>query len=640
MRKIFLVILVPVFLIAAVLAVLLLMPLDSFRGPMQRAVSQALGREVRVAGPLHASIYPEIGLSAGDVSIANVPGGQAKVFAHAGTLAVGAKLMPLFSRQIDITRLTLEDPQIHLEVDAKGNANWNFRFASNSTASGKRSRLSISGLKITGGTVSYFDARTGKSKALEKANVNLSLAALDQPAVFDVDAFYNGEKLAVTGRVDSPDSFTQKRPTKVLLDLKSRLLNLHFDGTVIGATENSGAVRMSGPSLRELIKGAAGAAVKTGGLGAFTFAGEVSSKNRIYAVKGAKIALDGMHADANLAVDMNGTVPALKGNISLDHLNLATYMVANKAAPVSRGWSTERLSLTGLKDADADMGISVGKLILGHFVISQGAGHLVLKDGKLAANLSRAGLFGGTMSGRLGVDANPAVPAIALKADVSGVAMKALLQSAIKVDRLEGTGALAMDVAGRGASQQAIMESLRGNASVTVRNGAVRGVDLAAMARQVQNALQGQFGGAASDKASTDFAEAGGSFTIANGVMHNRDFHLLNPFVRITGGGDIDLGSRTLNFRVEPKAVLSREGQGGAKSAAGLGIPFLVSGPWTKPSYKPDMKAVAGALMDQVTNGSGGLGGLLGNVLGGRKSGEPGAAQKKPGFDLNSLFGR
>ena len=638
MRKLFLLILVPVFLIAIAAAALLMMPLDSLRGPMERAVSHALGRQVHVAGALHASLYPEIGLSAGDVSIANAAGGQAKVFAHAGTLAVGAKLMPLFSRQIDITRLTLEDPEIHLEVDAHGNANWNFHFAGTSGASGERSRLSISGLKITNGLVSYFDARTGKTKALEKANVNLTLAALDQPAVFDVDALYNGEKLAVTGRVDSPDSFTRKQPTKVLLDLKSRLLSLHFDGTVVGATENFGTVQMSGPSLRALIKGVGAPSVNTGGLGSFSFAGAVSSRDRVYALKHGTASLDGMHATLDLAVDMTGAIPSLTGDVSLDHLNLATYMVAGKPAAAPHGWSTETLSLTGLKDANADIGINLGSLTLGNFVMTQSAGHLAVQDGKLAANLAHAGLFGGSMSGRLAADAGGAVPAIALKADISGVAMKTLLQSAIKVDRLEGTGALAMDVTGHGASQHALMSSLRGTASVTIRNGAVRGVDLAAVAQRIQNIMSGSLSAATGERASTDFAEAGGTFTIANGVMHNQDFHLLNPFVRITGSGDIDLGARTLNFRVEPKAVLNRQGQGGARDAAGLGVPFQVSGPWTKPSYKADLKALAGTLVQQVS--SGGLSGLLGNVMGGKKYGDTGAPQKKQGFDLNSLFGR
>ena len=72
--------------------------------------------------------------------------------------------------------------------------------------------------------------------------------------------------------------------------------------------------------------------------------------------------------------------------------------------------------------------------------------------------------------------------------------------------------------------------------------------------------------------------------------MHNEDFHLLNPFVRIAGSGDINLGPRTLNFRVEPKAGDDRRRPGRRRDAAGLGIPFQISGPWTKPSYRPDLK--------------------------------------------------
>src|ERR1700704_1561064 len=114
MRKYLVIGLVPVLLVAVAAAGLLLVPLDSFRGPLEKAVSRGLGRGVHIAGSLHASLYPEIGLSAGDVSIDNIPGGEAKLFAHVDTMAVGAKLLPLLSRQIDITRLALAHPSIYL----------------------------------------------------------------------------------------------------------------------------------------------------------------------------------------------------------------------------------------------------------------------------------------------------------------------------------------------------------------------------------------------------------------------------------------------------------------------------------------------------------------------------------------------
>jgi len=97
---------------------------------------------------------------------------------------------------------------------------------------------------------------------------------------------------------------------------------------------------------------------------------------------------------------------------------------------------------------------------------------------------------------------------------------------------------------------------------------------------------------------------------------------------------DINLGQRTLDFRVEPKLALA---PGGLLGKAGVGVPFHISGPWTKPSYMPDLAGAAVGLVGTVVDSGQGLGSLLGNVVGG-----PGGntQQKKSGLSLNSLFGR
>lgn len=634
-RKILIIALVPVLVLVLAAITLLLMPLDSFRGPLERVVSRGLGRDVHIAGSLHASLYPEIGLSAGDVSIANVPGGEARLFAQVGTMAVGAKLLPLLSRRIEVTRLTLDHPTINLEVDKNGTGNWNFGSGASSSGGAGPDQLSISGLRVLGGEISYSDARTGKRKQVSEANASLTLEALDKPAVFELDAVYDREKLSVTGSIDNPQGFMRKEPAKLALELKSASLNLKFDGSVTGASQSSGNVTASGPSLRQLMQ-KAGSAPSYSGLGAFSLSGAVSSQDRVYALKQARLTLDGMKANLDLSVDMNGTVPLLKGSVALDRLNAADYLLDKKEAK-TQGWSTEPLSLTGLKLADADIAITADRFTLGMFVITRGAMHVVLREGKLTADVTRAALFGGSATGQVTADGAAAVPAVTIRMDVKSVAMKELLQSAIKVERIEGTGAMAVNVAGIGKNQQAIMNSLGGTATLSVRNGAIRGVDLAAVAHTVQNPVSGLMG-ATSERSSTDFAEAGGSFAIKSGVAHNQDFRLLNPFVRISGGGDVDLGQRTINFRIEPKLVANAQGQGGLLGGSGLGVPFQITGPWTKPSYKPDLtKAVGNLLMNQIQGGAGPVGGLLGNVLGGKKSTD---GKPKQGLDLGGLFGR
>ena len=95
MRKLAFFLLAVVIVVVLAVGTLLLVPLDSFRAPLETAITRGIGRGVHIAGSMHVSLYPEIGISASDVSIDNLAGGKAREFARVDTLAVGAKLIPL-----------------------------------------------------------------------------------------------------------------------------------------------------------------------------------------------------------------------------------------------------------------------------------------------------------------------------------------------------------------------------------------------------------------------------------------------------------------------------------------------------------------------------------------------------------------
>jgi AsmA protein len=77
----------------------------------------------------------------------------------------------------------------------------------------------------------------------------------------------------------------------------------------------------------------------------------------------------------------------------------------------------------------------------------------------------------------------------------------------------------------------------------------------------------------------------------------------LNPFVRLTGAGNIDIASQRLDYRVDPRAVRSSEGQGGQHDLKGIGIPFLIKGPWAKLSYAPDLSGITNTAIDSIIKG-------------------------------------
>jgi len=105
----------------------------------------------------------------------------------------------------------------------------------------------------------------------------------------------------------------------------------------------------------------------------------------------------------------------------------------------------------------------------------------------------------------------------------------------------------------------------------------------------VQAALAGQAVGTA---ASTDFAELSSTFTVADGVMATDNLRLLNPFVRLDGQGLVNVGGQSIDMRIAPRAVNNAQGQGGDAAIAGLGIPFRISGPWSRVSFRPAVEEI------------------------------------------------
>lgn len=219
---------------------------------------------------------------------------------------------------------------------------------------------------------------------------------------------------------------------------------------------------------------------------------------------------------------------------------------------------------------------------------------LKLVDGLLTLDLTRLELYDGNGAGRVVVDGRGAAPSVDSRFTLAGVQAMPLLRDAAGYRLLEGTGAIEFDLSTRGQSQREMVAALDGNRSVKFVDGAINGINLAAMVRNVAAAFTQ--GAAAAQK--TDFAELSGTFTITDGQFANNDLLLLNPLIRVTGAGTADLPARTVAYRVEPKVVASLEGQGAEADRSGLAVPVIVEGPWDDLSYRPDLAGLADQLLE------------------------------------------
>lgn len=173
--------------VAVLLLIVVLVPLfinvDSFRPQLEQKLSAALNRQVQI-GKLEASILSG-GASASDISIADDPAFNKGPFLKASSVKVGVELMPLiFSRELKVTSITVQKPEITLLKNAAGK--WNYSTlgatAQQSTPAasggGKAPDVSVAKFEIADGTVRVGHS-SGHAAGKETVYQNVNLTARD-----------------------------------------------------------------------------------------------------------------------------------------------------------------------------------------------------------------------------------------------------------------------------------------------------------------------------------------------------------------------------------------------------------------------------------------------------------------------------
>jgi len=163
------------------------------------------------------------------------------------------------------------------------------------------------------------------------------------------------------------------------------------------------------------------------------------------------------------------------------------------------------------------------------------------------------------------------------------------LTDAAEFERLEGTATAEFGLTTTGGSERELVNNLNGDGRVIFADGAVSGINIAAMVRNASTAF---LSADSNETRKTDFAELSGSFVIQNGILTNDDLTLQAPALRVNGSGAVDLPSKTVDYRIDPKAAATLEGQGSETDVTGILVPVLVTGPFDDLSYKPDLSGV------------------------------------------------
>ena len=548
------------------------------------------------------------------------------------------------------------------------------------------SQLQLGDVRIVNGTVKYADATTQTKQQLNAVNVRLGLDDIKAPLNAKGNVRWRKEKVDFVSTLTSVDDVLREQPAKLEFKLSSQPVSASYDGSLHVADQIAakGAVAVNTQSLRGLAAWLGSTLPPARGYGPLRLSGLLNSKGTTHALTSAKLNLDNQQANGTLTVKTGGVRPYVNANLKVSQLDLNNYLTngtAPRAAapavvPASpaatktnnkpqsiedllgatgtrvkgytqrSGWSREAINAQALGAVDADADLRIGRLFVNNLKIGQSDLAVQLKNRILKTTLKDIALYGGRGKGIVSADGT-AGDAVSLGAnlDLTGVDALGLLKDAAGQDWLSGKGNVSLAVAGQGKSQHQIMNTLNGNANLAFRDGAIKGVNVPKLLRNVSSGNFTNLSGAPSEK--TDFSSMTASWAIKSGVARNQDLQLSSPLVRVTGSGAVMIGGRAVDYLVRPKLVASLEGQGNQGLTSGLEIPVRIKGPWSKPSVIPEIgdilanpdKAIdtVKKIGDQFKGKNTGeiLDGLLG---GGSNSGTAGDNKSNPAGDLLDRF--
>jgi AsmA protein len=246
-------------------------------------------------------------------------------------------------------------------------------------------------------------------------------------------------------------------------------------------------------------------------------------------------------------------------------------------------WSTAPIDFAALKAVDAKAALSAERLIYGGATTANAHIDATIENGILNAKLRQIELYGGSGQGQLVLNGAQKVPTMQLAFDADGVDSFGLFRDFWNFQRIGGTARIAMALAATGRNESEMMASLRGTAELSFNKGTVRGIDLAGMARSVAEKIL--TGWAWDSKGASDFDLLRASFKVSDGIAESKDLELKGPRLALKGSGLVDLFKEEIDFKIETDAASGEQ-------ARSVMVPVVVSGPWAKPKFYPDIAGV------------------------------------------------
>ncbi len=241
-------------LIVIAIAIPFFVDANTFRPTLESDLTAALGRQVKV-GNLSLSLLSG-GVTADDISIADDPTFSHSPFVQAKSLKVGVELVPLiFSKTLNVTELTLNQPEINL-VKSENGEKWNFSSLGGNNASAPKPaartpstnpNLSVAKLNVDNGRLTVSTAGSDmKPHVYDKVDIEVDNFSFTSSFPFKMSAqLPAGGSLKLDGKA-GPINADNAARTPLESKVTIQKLNIAASGIIDPAAGISGIADYDG----------------------------------------------------------------------------------------------------------------------------------------------------------------------------------------------------------------------------------------------------------------------------------------------------------------------------------------------------------------------------------------------------------
>jgi len=436
--------------------------LNKYKSYAEDLVYKETGRKLALNGEadLGISLVPTLVLN--DVSLSNASWASQPQMLKVKQLEISFAVLPLLHKEIMINNINLVAPEIYLEQNAAGQANWEFsKPADGETAAVKAAEAELpqaaervktaekagpaaavlagfaaKNVSIENGLVRFSDQKAKQTVNLQINSFNFSADGMDAPITADFDLLYDNQPIKGNTVLGSINQFlAAAEPFPVKLTAGAYGVNVNADGTVADMMKNPVF------DFNANIYNPAGNfdAPET------TLAAKISGD-----IKKVKADISTLNVANNLitgtvTADLNGKKPLINANLSSDRFDLTSL---NRAQPLA--WNLPGIigeaqasqlvpntpvPYSALNSVNANAAVRVKQLIINPAMTAENVVLTAkLNNGVLTVNPLKLDFGGGDIDASLTVNA-PA-QTVALKLNSKNI----LLQNMHKEFQIEGKG--------------------------------------------------------------------------------------------------------------------------------------------------------------------------------------------------------